>query len=94
MHAVNTESEANHEKVDFIVEHEEEPNDGGVVATIRDYRSGDQPPTVRYRNPLKRRTKIEVVPGSSKGRTLEIVRDRQRPFPEFSNGIRKRGLKE
>jgi hypothetical protein len=54
-------------------------------------RSGDQRPAVMSRNPLKRRTKDDVVLGTPEGWMFE---KRRRTQPKCKNGIRNRGLQE
>jgi hypothetical protein len=74
------------------VGHQEVPNKEAVMETIgaSEDRSGDQQLAVVFRNPLKRRTKDDIVRGTTKGLTFEKRRQTQ---PECSNGIRDRGLK-
>jgi hypothetical protein len=58
---------------DAVAEHQEVPNGQAAVETIGalEDRSGDKRPAGGYRNPLKRRTKDDVVRGIPKGWTFK-----------------------
>jgi hypothetical protein len=79
------------EEVEVVAERQKVPNEEAVEAIgAPEDRLGDQRPGMRCRNPLKRRTKDDVVRRTPKGRALEesrLARSKQ------NSGIRYRGLR-
>jgi hypothetical protein len=88
--------EANPEETEAVAELQEIPNDEAAVQTIRTLkdRSEDLQPAVGYRNPRKKRTKDDVVPGTPEGRTSGTAETQQRhkaPRPETIVTTEKQG---
>jgi hypothetical protein len=84
--------EASREKPEAVAMHQEVPNEEAAAEAVgaQEDRSGDQRPTVGYRNPQKRRIKDNVVQGTPRGR---MVQKRRRKGPECNNRIIDRGAR-